>query len=251
MYAIQTSNLTKIYKRKHLWNTYTTRGVEDLSLDINEGEIFGLLGLNGSGKTTTIKLILGLLKPTEGGISVFGSSVPSRDTLKYIGYLPEVPYFYRYLTAFEILKFYGNLSGIENTEEKAEKMLEVVGLGSWRNKRLSEFSKGMVQRVGIAQSLLHDPKILIFDEPVSGLDPLAVQEIRNLIIKLKSQGKTLFLSSHLISEVEKVCDRVGILVKGKLVQTLSQAEWSKKEGELENIFVDKVEGSSEVGRIKI
>ncbi|MCB4792350.1 MAG: ABC transporter ATP-binding protein [Elusimicrobia bacterium] len=249
MHAIRADNLTKIYKRKTLTKVHETVGVKDMSFEINQGEIFGLLGLNGSGKTTTIKLILGLLYPTAGSIAIFGKNTPDQDVLKDIGYMPEVPYFYKYLTAAEILRFYGNLSGIADIEMKVKEMLEVVGLKEWQDRRLSEFSKGMVQRIGIAQSLLHDPKILIYDEPVSGLDPLAVAEMRSLIIKLKSKGKTIFLSSHLISEVEKVCDRVGILVKGNLVRIVNQDEWSGKEGELEKIFVSCVSGSSEVGRI--
>jgi ABC-2 type transport system ATP-binding protein len=251
MYAIQAVNLTKIYKRKSLLKVHKTTGVKDMSFEIPQGEIFGLLGLNGSGKTTTIKLILGLLHPTSGTIDILGEGSPKENVLKDIGYLPEVPYFYKYLTAREILKFYANLSGIASVNSRVDEMLELVGLTQWKDKRLSDFSKGMVQRIGIAQTLLHDPKILIYDEPVSGLDPLAVAEMRNLLMKLKSLGKTLFLSSHLISEVEKICDRVGILVKGDLVRIVSQSEWHGKEGELEKIFVSLVSGSSEIGRIKI
>jgi len=191
------------------------------------------------------------LKPTSGTVKVSGLKVPSSEVLKKIGYLPEVPYFYKYLTADEILKFYGRLSEIGNLDKKVSEMLDFVGLENVRKKRLSEFSKGMLQRVAIAQSLLHDPDILIYDEPVSGLDPLAIQEMRGLITNLKASGKTVFLSSHLISEVEKVCDRVGILAKGKLVKTLEQKQWASSPGGLEKIFVDEVSGSSELGRIKI
>jgi len=251
MFAIQTVQLTKIYEKRNLFRNTRTRGVENLELGIKPGEIFGLLGLNGSGKTTTIKLILGLLRPTSGEVFILGQPANSTAVLKKVGYLPEVPYFYRYLTAREILKFYANLSGLESPNERVDAILELVGLTERRNKQLKEFSKGMLQRVGLAQSLLHDPEVLIYDEPVSGLDPLAVREMRNLLLKLKSQGKTIFLSSHLISEVEKICDRAAILVKGKLVRTLEQNEWTVKEGELERIFVEDVAGSSEMGRIKI
>ena len=248
--AIRTENLTKIYKRKHLFKTVVSRGVEDLGLAIEAGEIFGLLGLNGSGKTTTIKLMLGLLRPTKGGVFILGEPVPTVNTLRKVGFLPEVPYFYKYLTAFEILKFYGELSGIDRLNERVLETLETVGMAEVRNKRLSEFSKGMLQRIGIAQSLLHDPLILIYDEPTSGLDPLAVQEMRNLLLRLKEKGKTIFLSSHMISEVEKVCDRVGILVGGRLVKVMKQEEW-KGGGKLESEFVAAAEGSAEFGRIKI
>ncbi|MHB9156029.1 MAG: ABC transporter ATP-binding protein, partial [Endomicrobiales bacterium] len=171
--------------------------------------------------------------------------------LKKTGYLPEVPYFYRYLTASEILAFYARLSDLDRVPERVAGILETVGLSAWSDKKLSEFSKGMLQRIGIAQSLLHDPDILIYDEPVSGLDPLAMQEMRNLILELKKKGKTVFLSSHLISEVEKLCDRAAILARGRLVRILEQKEWREKEGELERIFISDVSGSSEMGRIKL
>lgn len=251
MPAIKTENLTKVYSKNHLGRVTKSLGIEDVTFSIEPGEIFGLLGLNGAGKTTTIKLILGLLKPTSGTVKVSGLSVPSTEILKHIGYLPEVPYFYKYLTASEILEFYGRLSGVSDISKRVGEMLDFVGLESVRNKRLAEFSKGMLQRIGIAQSLLHNPDILIFDEPVSGLDPLAIQEMRRLLLALKAEGKTIFLSSHLISEVEKVCDRVGILAKGRLVQTLAQAEWARDPGGLEKIFISRVSDSSELGRIKL
>lgn len=251
MFAIETKHLTKIYKKKHLGKVYKTLGVEDISFTIKAGEIFGLLGLNGSGKTTSIKLLLGLLNPSRGEVFILGQKIPSKDVLKKIGYMPEVPYFYRYLTVFEILRFYGYLSEIDNIDKKVSDIIDLVGLSERKNSKLSECSKGMLQRVGLAQSLLHDPEILIYDEPVSGLDPLAMHEMRNLLLKLKSQGKTIFLSSHLISEVEKICDRAAILVKGRLVKIIEQSQWAQKEGELERIFVADVSGSSEMGRIKV
>ena len=250
--VITLKNLGKIYRKTHLWHVYETTGIEDVSLSIKEGEIFGLLGLNGSGKTTTIKLILGLLKPTFGSAEIFGKKVyKSPGVLKDIGYLPEVSSFYRYLTAKEILKFYGNLSGVKNLNKRADDILDTVGLYECKDKKLSDFSKGMLQRIGIAQSLIHNPSVLIYDEPVSGLDPLAVKEIRQLILKLKSLGKTIFLSSHLISEVEKISDRVGILARGRLSRILNQPEWVGNEGELERVFEQEVSGTQEFGRIKI
>ncbi|OGS17646.1 MAG: hypothetical protein A2219_00985 [Elusimicrobia bacterium RIFOXYA2_FULL_50_26] len=251
MLAIETSNLTKVYRKKHLTRTALTRGVEGLNLSVDKGEIFGLLGLNGSGKTTTIKLTLGLLRPTSGSVTVFGERAGSTQALRKIGYLPEVPYFYRYLTAKEILSLYARLSGLDNVAERVEHIIDMVGLSQKRDKQLAEFSKGMLQRIGIAQSLLHDPELLIYDEPVSGLDPLAMQEMRTLLLKLKSRGKTIFLSSHLISEVEKICDRVGILVKGNMVRTLEQSQWTSAEGSLESIFISEVADSAETDRMKL
>ncbi len=251
MDAIELHNLTKVYKRQHLFSVQRTTGVESLDLTVKQGEVFGLLGLNGSGKTTTIKLILGLLKPTQGDARILGERPSSLAMLRRVGYLPEVPYFYRYLTASEILTFYGTLSGIDRIRERVDAILDMVGMTEIRDKRLGEFSKGMLQRIGLAQSLLHEPDLLVYDEPVSGLDPLAMQEMRALIRKLKEQGKTVFLSSHLISEVERMCDRVAILVKGKLVHVLEQKEWAGKDGELERVFVENVAGSSDMGRIKI
>jgi ABC-2 type transport system ATP-binding protein len=250
MNAIEAVQLTKIYEKQHLGKISRTTGVRDVSLAVAQGEIFGLLGLNGSGKTTTIKLLLALLRPTAGEIRIMGTKLPDTGILKKIGYLPEVPYFYRYLTAGEILSFYARLSEIDRIDERVEAILDTVGLAAWKDKRLADFSKGMLQRIGLAQSLLHDPDILIYDEPVSGLDPLAVQEMRNLLLKLKADGKTIFLSSHLISEVERICDRVAILAKGSLVRIMEQKEWSSKDGELERVFIGDVAGSSEMGRIK-
>lgn len=251
MNAIEIKNLTKIYRKSHLGKMYLTTGIKDLSFSVNRGEIFGLLGLNGSGKTTTIKLILGLLRPTSGESLISGQRSGSTEVLKKVGFMPESPYFYQYLTAREILRFYGRMSEIEDINERVDRMLEMVGLAERADKKLSEFSKGMLQRIGIAQSLLHDPEILVYDEPVSGLDPLAVSEMRALLLKLKTEGKTVFLSSHLISEVEKVSDRVAILAKGSLVRLVEQKEWSQKQGELERMFVNDVAGSSELGRIRI
>jgi ABC-2 type transport system ATP-binding protein len=251
MPAIQTQKLTKIYRRSHLGKLFLSPGVKNLTLEVKQGEIFGLLGLNGSGKTTTIKLLLGLLTPSEGSVSILNEKMPNINVLKQIGYIPETPYFYKYLTAKEILGFYANLSDINNSEKRVDEILDIVGLWESRNRRLSEFSKGMLQRIGIAQSILHDPQILVYDEPVSGLDPLAISQMRNLLLNLKTKQKTIFLSSHLISEVEKICDRVGILSKGELVRVIEQKEWQAKDGGLEKIFVSAVSDSSEVSNIKL
>lgn len=249
MHALEAHNLTKMYRRQHLGRTAVTRGVEGVSFSVDPGTVFGLLGLNGSGKTTTIKLLLGLLRPTAGTVSVFGEPVPSPAVLRNIGYLPEVPYFYRYLTAREILSFYGRLSELSDVPKKTAAALDLVGLTAWADKRLAEFSKGMLQRVGLAQSLLHDPALLIYDEPVSGLDPLAMQEMRDLILRLKARGKTVFLSSHHIAELEKICDNVGILAAGSLVRVIGRAAWAAAPGTLEQLFVADVAATSAMGRI--
>ena len=251
MTAIEVKALTKIYRKSHLGRVSRTMGIKDVSFTVNRGEIFGLLGLTGSGKTTTINLLLGLLRPTSGESFVLGEKAHSTKVLRKIGFMPEVPYFYPYLTAFEILKFYGRMSEIDNLNDRVNSIIDLVGLSDRKHKKLSEFSKGMLQRIAIAQSLLHDPEILIYDEPISGLDPLAISEMRNLLLKLKNDGKTIFLSSHFISEVEKVSDRVAILAKGSLARIVEHGVWEGKEGELEKIFISAVEGTSELGRIKI
>ena len=237
MFAIKTENLTKIYRRSHLGKVYTTVGIENLNLEVREGEIFGLIGLNGSGKTTTIKLILGLLFATGGKISIFNNPMPDRKKLTLIGYLPEIPYFHRFLTGEEILKFYSELSG-GISKDRINEVLEVVNLGTNIKKFVKEFSKGMTQRLAIAQSLLHNPPLLVFDELISGLDPLGVREMRDLVINLKQKGKTVFFSSHLISEVEKICDRVGIIHKGGLIRIIEQKEWQSNN--LEEIFINAI-----------
>lgn len=237
MVAIKIDSLTKIYHRRHLGKLYTTVGVEDISLKVFENEIFGLLGLNGSGKTTTIKLLLGLLFPTKGKIWLYDNLMPDRKALSLVGYLPEITYFPDCFTGYELLRFYSRLGG--NTSEKLiDKVLDMVNLKPHANKRIKEFSKGMLQRLCIAQSLLHDPKLLLFDEPVSGLDPLGIKEMREFILTLKRLGKTIFFASHLISEVEKISDRVGILHEGKLVRIVKQDEWSQVS--LEKIFLETV-----------
>ena len=216
--AIDIQNLTKQYpvplKRE------VVNAVDNLTLSVPQGEIFGFLGANGAGKTTTIKILLGLIYPTEGEASVLGKPAGDNDTKHQIAYLPESPYFYEHLTAPEIVTFYAQLFGMktEDAKKKADELVDFVGLGGKndRNKRVAEFSKGMRQRVGIAQSLINDPKILFYDEPTSGLDAIARRDIRDLMLELKRRGKTMFLSSHQLEDVEMVCHRVSIIHKGKL-----------------------------------
>jgi ABC-2 type transport system ATP-binding protein len=252
MNILRMENVTKIYRRQHLGVVTETTGVRDLSLEVAGGEIFGLLGLNGSGKTTTIKLILGLLYPTTGTIEVMGRQMPDPGVLKRIGYLPEAAYLNKYLTGKETVNLYATISGLPRPGRKAavEDILDKVGMKQAQQKRVSEYSKGMLQRISIAQALVHNPDILVFDEPITGLDPLALKEIRQLILWLKSQGKTVFFSSHNISEVERVCDRIGILVSGKLSALVEKDEWKKREGRLEEIFTSTVKRSENMGSIK-
>lgn len=208
--AIEIKNLVKKYK--------AVTAVNDISLDVYEGEIFGFLGPNGAGKTTTIKTLLGLIFPTSGETLVLGKPAGDIDVKQKISYLPESPYFYEHMTAREVVGFYGGLFGLtgQAKTKRVDQLIEMVGLRDAAGKHLRDFSKGMLQRVGIAQALINDPKILFFDEPTSGLDPIAHRDIRNLILHLKSEGRTIFLSSHQLSDVEMVCDRVSILNKGKL-----------------------------------
>jgi len=208
--AIEIKHLVKKYK--------SVTAVNDISLDVYEGEIFGFLGPNGAGKTTTIKTLLGLIFPTSGETLVLGKPAGDIDVKEKISYLPESPYFYEHMSAREVVGFYGSLFGLtgEARAKRVDYLLELVGLEDAKKKTLRAFSKGMLQRVGIAQALINDPKILFFDEPTSGLDPIAHRDIRNLILHLKNEGRTIFLSSHQLSDVEMVCDRVSILNKGKL-----------------------------------
>jgi ABC-2 type transport system ATP-binding protein len=243
--VVEISKLTKVYKQSHLGRVKRSRGVEELSFEIRRGEVFGLLGLNGSGKTTTIKLVLGLLFPTSGTVRVLGQNVPSIEAQKKIGYLPEVPYFYRNLTPVEVLTLYGSLSKMDSRvlRKRVDEVLSLVRMDHARAKTMKEFSKGMLQRIGLAQAILHDPELLILDEPVTGLDPLGIRQSRELVKELNNAGKTVFFSSHSISELEKLAHRVGILIEGKLARTLDRSEWDAKPGRLEEIFVQTLESS--------
>ncbi|MFH1620396.1 MAG: ABC transporter ATP-binding protein [bacterium] len=234
--------VAKVYRKSHLGRVREIWGLRGLSLEVRKGEIFGLLGLNGAGKTTAMKLLTGLLFPTSGQVSLSGFDPSSAEGKRRTGFLPELPYFYSYLTPAEALAFYGRLSGMEPTIMKARipAVLERVGLVKHAGKKAAEFSKGMLQRLGLAQAVLHNPDILVLDEPVSGLDPLAIHDMRRVISGLNRDGKTVFLSSHSISELEKICDRVAILRDGRAVRLVSQQEWHETEGGLEKIFVETV-----------
>ena len=194
--------------------------MRNLNLRIEAGEVYGLLGPNGSGKSTTLKVILGLVSPTQGATKIFGrdsSLVQSRES---VGFLPENPYFYKFLTGEEMLRFFGKLCRLTGTRLKSRvsELLELAGLTNARHQRLSTYSKGMLQRIGLAQALINDPKLVVLDEPTAGVDPAGSRDIRNIILDLQKRGVTVLLSSHLLSQVQEICDRVGILAKGTLVR---------------------------------
>ncbi|MBP7826510.1 MAG: ABC transporter ATP-binding protein [Verrucomicrobia bacterium] len=214
--VVAVRGLTKVFK--DFWNRPKARAVDDVDFDVRRGEVFGLLGPNGSGKSTTVKLLLGLLYPTKGHLEVFGRSPRHVQTKARIGYLPEESYLYRYLNSRETLDFFGNLFHLDKSErnQRAEQLLEMVGLSQTRSRAVGEFSKGMQRRIGLAQALINDPDLVILDEPTSGLDPIGCREIKDLIVALARRGKTVILSSHLLSDVEDVCDRVLILYGGRV-----------------------------------
>jgi ABC-2 type transport system ATP-binding protein len=194
--------------------------VRDLNLEVGAGQIYGLLGPNGSGKSTTLKIILGLVTPTRGEARIFGRQSEQVASRESVGFLPESPYFYKFLTGEETLRFYGKLCGLRGAslKERVEEMLELVGLTSARKRRLAGYSKGMLQRIGLAQALIQEPALLVLDEPTAGVDPAGAREIRDLILALKGRGITVLLSSHLLGQVQEICDRVGILANGVLVR---------------------------------
>lgn len=214
--VIQIRNLTKIYR--DFWGRKKVRALNSLSLEVQKGEVFGLLGPNGSGKTTTMKLLLGLLFPTEGEISILGKSATDVSKNERIGYLPEESYLYRFLNANETLDFYGRLFDMtpQQRTQRAEELIEMVGLKDARRRQLKEYSKGMTRRIGLAQALINDPDLVLLDEPTSGLDPQGSRDMKDLIVRLKAQGKTVVMSSHLLADVQDVCDRIAILYGGEL-----------------------------------
>ena len=214
--VIAVRGLTKVFK--DFWGRPKARAVDGVDFEVRKGEVFGLLGPNGSGKSTTVKMLLGLLYPTKGQIEVFGQSPRHVQTKARIGYLPEESYLYRYLNSRETLDFFGNLFHLDkkDRDNRAEQLLEMVGLNQTRTRAVGEFSKGMQRRIGLAQALINDPDLIILDEPTAGLDPIGCREIKDLIIALAKRGKTVILSSHLLSDVEDVCDRVVIYYGGKI-----------------------------------
>ncbi|OGR82870.1 MAG: hypothetical protein A2901_03225 [Elusimicrobia bacterium RIFCSPLOWO2_01_FULL_54_10] len=235
-------NLTKIYRRSHLGRVTATMGVKSINLEIARGEIMGLIGPNGAGKTTTLKLILGLLNPTEGEIYLMDKKLPDSSVIQKVGFLPEVPYFPKNFSVEEVLYFYGRLSGIPDSKvrARADEVLALVRMSHRKTRMVRECSKGMLQRLSLAQALIHDPELLIFDEPITGLDPVGLNEMREMIVTLNKSGKTILFSSHIISEVERIAHRVGVMEGGEMVQTLSSDQWKGRPGHLEEIFVQTI-----------
>jgi len=217
MAAIEILGLEKTYM-VGFWRKRPKRALSPLQLTVEDGEIFGFLGPNGAGKTTTLKLLMGLVFPTGGSARILGREWNDPSVKAQIGFLPEQPYFYDHLTAHELLEYYGQLSGVpaKQRRQRVEQVLQQVGLRDVQGVQLRKFSKGMLQRVGIGQAILHDPKLVFFDEPMSGLDPMGRREVRDLMEQLKHEGKTVFFSTHILSDAETLCDRVAIIHKGEL-----------------------------------
>ena len=214
--VVEAQNLTKVYR--DFWGRQKVRALKALDLEIRKGEVFGLLGPNGSGKSTTIKLLLGLLFPTSGRALVFGKDASEVSKNEKIGYLPEESYLYKFLTAEETLDFYGRLFDMPANvrKERVNTLIEKVGLTWAKRRQLKEYSKGMTRRIGLAQALINDPDLVLLDEPTSGLDPLGTREMKDMILELREQGKTVVMCSHLLADVQDVCDRIAILYQGEL-----------------------------------
>jgi ABC-2 type transport system ATP-binding protein len=214
--VIETRSLSKVYR--DFWGRQKVRALKALDLEVRRGEIFGLLGPNGSGKTTTLKLLLGLLFPTSGKALVFGSDAVDVPKNERLGYLPEESYLYRFLNAEETLEFYGRLFNMTAAvrRQRAKELIDMVGLNRAKRRQLREYSKGMTRRIGLAQALINDPELILLDEPTSGLDPIGTREMKDLILRLREQGKTVVMSSHLLGDVQDVCDRIAILHEGEL-----------------------------------
>ncbi len=224
--AIAIHHLTKVYPIPFRREKVTA--VHDLSLTVEPGQVYGLLGPNGSGKSTTMKIVLGLVPATSGSTEIFGRDSTLVESREEVGFLPENPYFYKYLTGEETLLFYGRLCGIPKNvlRDRARELLKLVGLENAADRRLGGYSKGMLQRIGLAQALIQEPRLLVLDEPTAGVDPAGSREIRDLILNFKSRGITILLCSHLLGQVQEICDRVGILHRGRLV----------REGKLEELI---------------
>jgi ABC-2 type transport system ATP-binding protein len=238
MPAIEILGLEKTYM-VGFWRKRPKCALSPLHLTVEDGEIFGFLGPNGAGKTTTLKMLMGLVFPTAGSARILGQDWTDPQVKAQIGFLPEQPYFYDHLTAHELLNYYAQLSGVPGKERsrRVEAMLQRVGLPDVKGVQLRKFSKGMLQRVGIAQAILHDPKLVFFDEPMSGLDPMGRREVRDLMEQLKHEGKTVFFSTHILSDAEALCDRVAIIHKGELLRVGAVADLtSSVQGKVEVIW---------------
>jgi ABC-2 type transport system ATP-binding protein len=214
--VVETRSLSKVYR--DFWGRQKVRALKALDLEVRKGEVFGLLGPNGSGKTTTLKLLLGLLFPTTGQALVFGQEASNVAKNQRLGYLPEESYLYRFLNAEETLDFYGRLFNLPSDvrKKRVQELIELVGLTGARKRQLREYSKGMTRRIGLAQALINDPELIMLDEPTSGLDPIGTKQMKDMILQLKERGKTVIMSSHLLADVQDVCDRIAILHQGEL-----------------------------------
>ena len=236
--AVTVLGLTKIFPVP--FHRQQVVAVCDLNLEIERGEVYGLLGPNGSGKSTTLKIILGLVSPTRGRTEIFGRDSRLVESREAVGFLPENPYFYKYLTGEETLRFFGRLCGLSGRQLKnrMDELLELVGLTKASERRIGTYSKGMLQRIGLAQALIHHPRLLVLDEPTAGVDPAGSREIRNLIVDLKERGITVLLSSHLLAQAQEICDRVGILANGRLVREGHLEELIAIENQTEFVVAD-------------
>ena len=234
MPIIETNNLSKEYKSR--FSTQKVRALNNLTFTVNEGEIFGLLGPNGAGKTTLIKILLAITFPTNGNAKVFHMDATNHKWKTKVGYLPENHKFPNYLTGEQVLSYYGRLSGMKNNEDfkkKIDGMFELMDLKKWKTVKIKKYSKGMMQKLGLSQAMLNNPELIFLDEPTDGVDPIGRKEIRDILLGLKEKGKTIFLNSHLLSEVEMICDRVAILNKGDLIKEGSVDDLTKAE----NLFI--------------
>jgi ABC-2 type transport system ATP-binding protein len=242
---IKLENVTKTYREGMFGRKVV--GLRDLNLSISSGEVFGFLGPNGAGKSTTIKILLDLIRPDCGHVTINGGSVSVPQVRRNVGYLPENPYFYDYLTAEELLWFGGRSAGMSNREvrERSVELLQQVNLADAGSRRLRTYSKGMVQRAGLALALIHDPQVVILDEPMSGLDPLGRKMVVDLILDLKKRGKTVFFSSHILADIERICDRVGIIAQGDLRRVARLDELTADGRGLEKIFIETVQPVAE------
>ena len=216
--AVQIDNLTKVFPVPLRRQRVTA--VRNLSFEVRPGEIYGLLGPNGSGKSTTLKILLGLVTPNNGRAMIFGQDSRDYHSRRDVGFLPENPYFYKFLTAAETLRFYGKVCGMGGTilKKRIDELIHLVGLEDARDRRIGGFSKGMLQRIGLAQALIQDPRLVVLDEPTAGVDPAGSHQIRDLILDLKKRGKTVLLTSHLLEQVQEICDRVGIMARGEMIR---------------------------------
>ena len=246
---IKFDNVTKIFK--DFWRKPKVVALKNFSFSVNEGEILGLLGPNGSGKSTTLKLILGLLYPTHGRISVFGKLPGNNLVKRFIGYLPEEDYLYSYLNAYETLDFFGKVFNLPSNirKQRIELLFEMLGIKGYGTRPVGEYSKGMARRLGLAQSLINDPKLLILDEPTNGMDPIGSNEIKNILLDLKKKGKTILICSHLLADIESICDRIIILYQGELITEGKVDElldsYKGEKNPLEKFFLDVVKRKKE------